>query len=135
LKWFGAYAPTDDVGIAGDYFLLWAGWTNYGLQPSIYGPKQTATWPENGNGPNSSIAAAGAGTVIPIGLVNPEGAALTDSNSTQLIVVGLVDEFVLGIPVTANANDPVLQLGLQSGPAAVAVVLNPLYASVDSHPV
>jgi hypothetical protein len=133
LKWFGAYAPTNDVGVTGDYFLLWAGWTNYGLQPSIYGPKQAAGWPENGDGPATTIAVAGAGTAIPIGLVNPEGAALTDSNSTQLVVVGLVDEYVLGIPVTANANDPVLQLGLQSGPAAVAVVLNPLYTAKDSH--
>ena len=33
LKWFSAYAPTDDVGVAGDYCLLWGGWTNYGLQP------------------------------------------------------------------------------------------------------
>ena len=132
LKWFNAYAPTDDVGIAGDYCLLWAGWTNYGLQPSIYGPKQATSWPENGNGPNTSIAVAGAGTVLPIGL-SDEGSAIADSSSTQLIVVGLLDEYILPVPVTANAGDPVTQLGLQSGPANIALALNALYTAEDSH--
>lgn len=132
LKWFGSAPPTDDVGIANDYYLLWGGWQNYGLQPSIYGPKQATSWPESGNGPGTTIAVAGAGTVLPIGL-SGEGAPLTDSASTQLIVVGLVDEYVLGIPVTAGAGNPVLQLGLQSGPANVAVTLNTLYTAEDSH--
>lgn len=132
LKWFSAYAPTNDIGIAGDYCLLWGGWTNYGLQPSVYGPKQATTWPENGEGVNTSIAAAGAGTVLPVGLTD-EGATLPASSSTQLIVVGLLDEYILAVPVTANAGDPVLQLGLQSGPAAVAVNINPLYTAQDQH--
>lgn len=134
LKWFSTSAPADDIGVAGDYCLLWGGYTNYGLQPSIFGPKQATSWPENGVGANTSIAAAGAGTVLQVGLVD-EGAALPDSNSTQLIAVGLLDEYILAVPVTANAGDPVLQLGLQSGPAQVTVTLNPLYTAQDEHSV
>jgi hypothetical protein len=134
LKWFNSYAPTNDVGVAGDYCLLWAGWSNYGMQPSIYGPKQAAGWPENGNGGTVPVAVAGAGTVLPVGL-NDEGAPMPYSNSSQLIVVGLTDEYILAVPVTANAGDPVTQQGLQSGPAAVAVTLNPLYTAEDQHSV
>jgi hypothetical protein len=134
LKWFNAYAPGNDIGVAGDYCLLWAGWSNYGMQPSIYGPKQAAGWPENGNGPDVSIAVAGAGTVLQVGLTG-EGAALPDSNSTQLIVTGLTDEYILAVPVTATAGQPVTQQGLQSGPAAVAVALNALYTAQDEHAV
>lgn len=132
LKWFSSSAPTDDIGVPGDYCLLWGGFANYGMQPSIYGPKQATSWPENGSGPDVTIAAAGAGTVLQIGLTG-EGAALPESNSTQLVVVGLLDEYILPIPVTANAGNPVSQLGLQSGPAAVAVTLNPLYTAEDQH--
>ena len=39
LKWFTASQITDDIGQNGDYALLWAGFGNYGLQPSIFGPK------------------------------------------------------------------------------------------------
>lgn len=132
LKWFNAYAPGDDVGIAGDYCLLWAGWSNYGMQPSIYGPKQVSGWPENGEGGTVLIAAAGAGTVLPVGL-SDEGAPIAYSTSTQLVVVGLLDEYILAIPATAGAGEPVTQLGLQSGPAAVTVVVNPLYTAEDEH--
>lgn len=45
LKWFSAYAPTNDIGIDGDYALLWGGYPNYGLQPSIFGPKVAGVWP------------------------------------------------------------------------------------------
>ena len=132
LKWFSASPPGNDIGLVNDYCLLWGGWTNYGLQPSIYGPKQSSGWPENGVGPDTTIAVAGAGTVLPVGLTD-EGAALPDSSSTQLIVVGLTDEYVLGVPVRAAAGDPVSQLGLQSGPANVAVLLNNLYTAEDGH--
>ena len=132
LKWFTSSTPDDTVGVAGDYALLWGGFQNYGLQPSIFGPKQATSWPENGNGGTVPIAAAGVGTVLPVGLVD-EGAPIAASTSTQLIVVGLVDEFILAVPVTANAGDPVTQQGLQSGPAQVAVALNPLYAAKDEH--
>lgn len=47
LKWFSAYAPTPDVGINGDYALLWGGYPNYGIQPMIYGPKAAGAWPAN----------------------------------------------------------------------------------------
>jgi hypothetical protein len=47
LKWFSAYPPTKDVGIDGDYALLWGGFPNYGLQPSIFGPKAAGAWPAN----------------------------------------------------------------------------------------
>jgi hypothetical protein len=133
LKFFSTSAPGDDIGIAGDYCLLWAGWANYGIQPSIYGPKQASSWPENGEGPSVTIAAPGT-TVLPVGL-SGEGAGITDSPSTQLIVVGLLDEYILPIPVPAVAGSPVAQLGLQSGPAAVTVTVNPLYAATDEHPI
>ena len=132
LKWFNSYAPGNDVGVTGDYCLLWAGWTNYGMQPSIFGPKQASGWPENGDGGTIPISAVNAGFVLPVGL-SDEGALIPYSNSTQLIVVGLTDESILAVPVTANAGDPVTQQGLQSGPAAVVVVINPLYTAIDEH--
>jgi hypothetical protein len=45
LKWFGTFAPTSDIGVNGDYYMLWAGYGNYGLQPLIYGPKAAGAWP------------------------------------------------------------------------------------------
>lgn len=134
LKWFNSYAPGNDIGVVGDYCLLWAGWSNYGMQPSIYGPKTAVGWPENGDGGNVLIAVAGAGSVLPVGL-SDEGAPLAYSTSTQLIVVGLSDEYILAVPVTANAGNPVMQQGLQSGPANIAVTLNPLYTAQDQHAV
>jgi len=134
LKWFSSSAPDDSVGAPGDYALLWGGWANYGMQPSIYGPKQATSWPENGNGPNTSIAAANAGNVLQVGIVD-EGAQVPMSASTAIIGVGLVDEYVLAIPVSVNAGDPVQQLGLQSGPALVAVALNTLFTAEDEHAV
>jgi len=47
LKWFSSSPPTKDIGIDGDYLLLWGGYPNYGLQPSIYGPKAAGAWPAN----------------------------------------------------------------------------------------
>lgn len=45
LKWFSSYPPTNDIGINGDYCLLWGGYPNYGLQPTIFGPKAAGVWP------------------------------------------------------------------------------------------
>jgi hypothetical protein len=46
LKWFGTFPPTNDIGVNGDYYLLWAGFGNYGLSPvSIYGPMSGGVWP------------------------------------------------------------------------------------------
>ena len=134
LKWFSSSAPGGDIGVLGDYCMLWAGFSNYGMQPSLYGPKQASGWPENGDGGSQPIAALGAGTVLPVGLED-EGTALTDSSSTQLVVVGLNDEYILPIPVTADAGEPVLQQGLQSGPAQITVSLNALYTAEDQHAV
>lgn len=47
LKWFSSSKPTNDFGLNGDYCLLWGGFGNYGLQPSIYGPKAAGAWPAN----------------------------------------------------------------------------------------
>lgn len=47
LKWFLPSAPTNDIGINGDYALIWAGYPNYGLQPSIFGPKAGGLWPSS----------------------------------------------------------------------------------------
>lgn len=130
LKWFSSYAPTNDIGVTGDYCLLWGGWSNYGMQPSIYGPKQAAGWPENGEGPN--VPVVNAGVVIPVGLTG-EGATVTDSSSTQLIATGMTSEVILAVPALGIGS--VEQLGLQSGPANVAVTLNPLYTAEDQHAV
>lgn len=45
LKWFVAVPPTNDIGVNGDYALLWGGYPNYGMQPLIYGPKTGGVWP------------------------------------------------------------------------------------------
>ncbi len=47
LRWFSSSIPTNDLGADGDYCLLWAGFPNYGLQPSILGPKAAGAWPAN----------------------------------------------------------------------------------------
>lgn len=47
LKWFSTYPPTNDVGVNGDYCLLWGGYPNYGLQPYIFGPKAAGVWPSS----------------------------------------------------------------------------------------
>lgn len=49
LKWFTATVPTNDVGVDGDYMLLWGGYPNYGLQPSIFGPRAGGVWPTPSN--------------------------------------------------------------------------------------
>lgn len=45
LKWFSASQPSKDLGVNGDYCLLWGGYPNYGMQPSILGPKASGAWP------------------------------------------------------------------------------------------
>lgn len=132
LKFFTSYAPGDDIGVNGDYALLWAGFSNYGMQPSIFGPKGQNSWPENGNGPGTVIDPAFAAAALQVGLVD-EGPALPYGTSTQLIVVGVADEFVLAIPAAPVAGSPVLQQGLQGQPVNAAVTLNPLYTAEDGH--
>ena len=134
LKWFSTSTPDDSLGIAGDYCLLWGGYSNYGLQPSIFGPKAAGnTWPEGGNGPNTTLAAAGAGFAYPLGLADESSVPVAYGTSTQLIVAGLVDEFILAIPVNPVAGESIGELGLQGQPVNVAVVLNPRYTAIDEH--
>lgn len=45
LRWFCASPPPNAVGRQGDYCLLVGGYPNYGLQPTIYGPRGATTWP------------------------------------------------------------------------------------------
>jgi hypothetical protein len=133
LKWFSTSLPDDSIGVIGDYCLSWAGFGNYGLQPSIYGPKNAFnTWSESGNGPNTTLTAPYAGYVYQLGL-SGEGLQVAYSASTQLIVAGLVDEYILPIPVSNVAGTVIGEIGLQSVPATVAVVLNPLYTAEDRH--
>ena len=47
LRWFSTVRPSDNVGVNGDYCLIWGGYPNYGMYPSILGPKAAGAWPEN----------------------------------------------------------------------------------------
>lgn len=130
LKYFSATAPGNNIGVTGDYCLLWAGSGVFGMQPSVFGPKQPTGWPENGDGASLLIVAPG--TVLQIGLLG-EGPSLADSASTQLLAIGLLSEVAVPVAVQANVGDPVLQVGLQSGPVPIAVAINPLYTAEDQH--
>ncbi len=127
LKWFGASPPSAQIGIVGDYFMQWAGYPNYGMQPIIWGPKTFTDWPENGNGPGTIISGT---TILPIGLLS-EGTPLTDTQLTQLIAEGLLSEYIIPVPVTANSGDPILELGLQSSGSLIPVSINSLYTAED----
>lgn len=134
LKWFSAYAPTNDFGVTGDYCIALAGYANYGTEPSLYGPKAAYGWSEIGEGPSVSIDPVYAGAVLSAGLTD-EGAALPFSTSTQLVVIGLLDEYILALPVLDDAGTPVSQLGLPAGPVQVPMPLNPLYTANNEHTV
>ncbi len=45
LRWFSSTQPGNSVGADGDYCLKWATYPNYGLLPSIIGPKAAGVWP------------------------------------------------------------------------------------------
>lgn len=132
LKFFTAAGIGDDVGMPGDCALLWAGYSNYGLQPMIFGPKGANSWPENGNGPGTQFDPASIGSALALGIVD-DGPAVAYSVSTQLVVEGLTDEFILAIPAAPVALGPVSQLGVQGQPVSVTVALNPLYTAQDGH--
>lgn len=134
LKWFSAAAPTNDFGLAGDYCLAWAGYANYGTGPSLYGPKAAYGWPEIGEGPDTNIDPTYAGYAIAVGLAD-EGAALPLSSSSQLIVTGLLDEYILAIPVVTAGGTSISQLGLPEGPVSAPMNLNPQYSAVNEHAV
>lgn len=134
LKWFSAYLPGNDIGVDDDYCLLWGGFNNYGTQPSIFGPKVDGCWPESGDGPIVLLDPSYAGFELPVG-VSDEGTVVAYSSSTQLVVAGLSDEYILAIPIVQLPNSPTTEVGLQSAPDAVAVDLNPLYNATNEHAV
>lgn len=134
LKWFGSFIPTNDVGVNGDYHLLWSGYNNYGVQPSICGPKAAGAWPESGDGPALLLDPTYAGFILPVG-ASDEGPLTAFGPSWQLIVIGAADEYILAIPVSQLPSTPIYGLGVASPPAVAVVNLNPLYSAVDKHPV
>lgn len=135
LNWFSSLLPTNDFGANGDYCLLWAGFNNYGLQPSICGPNVNGYWPESGDGPNLLLDPANAGYTIPAGLSDEDAMLTAFSNSWQLVVAGVDIEYVLSIPVSQLPNTAVIERGLQSAPVVTPVALNPLYTAEDTHAV
>lgn len=134
LKWFSAAAPTNDFGLTGDYCIQWSGYNNYGTVPSLYGPKAAYGWTEIGEGPGAIIDPTYAGYALPAGL-SDEGAPLAFSSSSQLIVAGLLDEYILAIPVITDGGTVLSQVGLPAGPVQVPMNLNPQYTAVNEHAV
>lgn len=135
LNWFSSSLPTNNFGANGDYCLLWAGFNNYGFQPSICGPNVNGYWPESGDGPDLLLDTVNAGYTIPAGLSDEDTTLTPFSNSWQLVVVGVDTEYVLSIPVPQSPNSPVIQRGLQSAPVVTAVAIDPLYSAEDTHAV
>jgi hypothetical protein len=131
LKWFGQSGPDNSLGRTGDYFLQWGGYDNYGMNPTIWGPKLLAGWPENGEGSNSNVVITSA-DVLPIGLLE-DGAVLTDTMPGQLIAIGLLEEYVIPLLVTASPNDPVTPVGVPSSGMLIPFDINPLYTAEDTH--
>lgn len=134
LKWFSAYPPANDVGIYGDYCLHWSGYTNYGMQPAFYGPKQITGWAENGTGPDTVVDPLYAGYALPVGLLD-ESTPVAFSSSTQIVVVGVIDEYILAVPVPLTAGVSISEIGAASGPALTSVSINPLYTAENEHSV
>ena len=132
LNWFSSSLPTNNFGANGDYCLLWAGFNNYGLQPSICGSNVNGYWPESGDGPDLLLDPAYAGYSLPAGEAD-EGAPIEFSNSWQLIVAAEDSEYVLSIPVPQVGGTPILQRAEQSAPVVAGVVFNPLYSAEDEH--
>lgn len=132
LKWFSSSPPTNDFGVTGDYCIQWSGYNNYGTEPSLYGPKAAYGWPEIGVGLDTELDPTYAGYALPVGL-SGEGDATAFSTSTQIIVVGLLDEYILAMPVPLDGGTPVSQLGLPAGPVQVPMNLNPLYGAANQH--
>lgn len=131
LKWFGPSRPSNTLGVPGDYFLQWGGYDNYGMQLSIFGPKIIVGWPENGDGGNGGPV-INVTTVRPIGL-SDEGTPLADKMPTQLIAIGLLDEYIIPLSVTANPGEHVPQVGVPNTGTLVITELNPLYTAEDEH--
>jgi hypothetical protein len=132
LKWFGSGRPDDKLGLAGDYFMQWAGYDNYGMQLTIFGPKLITGWPENGGDTTTGGPPITTAKVLPLGVSN-EGSLLTDLMPNQLIAVGLLDEYFIPLSVTANPGEPVSPIGVPSTGKLVLITFNPLYTAEDEH--
>jgi hypothetical protein len=100
------------------------------MQPWVYGPKLAPGWPENGEGNDVDILSS---SVLPVGLSDEGATTLPFSASTQLVVIGLSSEYILAIPIPVSVGTPVEEVGLQSLPTPVPVVINPLYSAEDEH--
>lgn len=133
LKWFGPSKPTNALGRPGDYYLQWAGYSNYGMQLSIFGPKSIDSWPENGE-------TSGGGTPVitmnedvhSLGIVG-QGPDMTDVTPDTLIAVGLLADYNIPLTVTADPGEPVPPVGVQNTGQVVTVTINPLYTAEDEH--
>lgn len=91
LKWFGTMPPTADIGVNGDYYLLWGGFGNYGLNPvSIYGPKAAGAWP----GASSPVAVT----------LNP----LYTAEDESAINMPALTELALDLAPSANGDNIVI---------------------------
>jgi len=132
LKWFGPSRPSNALGVSGDYFLQWAGYDNYGMQLTIFGPKLIAGWSENGGDTSSGGPVIAVTGVYPLGL-SSEGSVLTDIALSQLIAVGLSADYVIPLTVTADPGNSVPPVGLPNTGKLVLVTLNPLYTAEDEH--
>jgi len=132
LKWFGSSPPDNTLGVVGDIFMLWAGYDNYGMQPMLWGPKLWTGWPENGDGPDVPIATNTASQVLQIGIAD-EGGPRTDIAPSQLIALGIFDEYIIPFQITAGANELVKHLGMMSGGYLVILAMNSLYTAEDEH--
>lgn len=135
LKWFSTSLPDRSLGVDGDYCFLWSGFSNYGLQASVYGPKADGSWPESGDGYDYFIAAGTAGFVLPVGVTDESAYANPFSVSTQLIAEGVSSEVILPVPVLADAGAPVSQVGMYSMPGQMTLSIDPLYTAVDQYAV
>jgi hypothetical protein len=124
LKWFSAYPPTNDIGINGDYALLWGGFPNYGLQPSIFGPKAAGAWPANPAAvavtvnplytAEDSHEAAGGGAITTLGAgQSPYAAQPTDGTL-------LITAVPFTVTVDWSARTTPLRIVDQSGAASPA---------------
>jgi hypothetical protein len=99
------------------------------MQLTVWGPKGWAGWPENGTGTSVVIVD---GAVHQFGLLD-EGPNKTDMALTQLLAIGLFEEYVIPALVTADINDSVVRLGVQTTGKLVTTPLNNLYTAEDGH--
>jgi hypothetical protein len=133
MKWFGPSGPANTLGRPGDFFLQWAGYDNYGMQLKIWGPKLVSGWPENGEGPgNTGTPVIAVSDVRSVGLMD-SGPDAKDLSGTRLWAVGLMDEYIVPLSVTANPGEPVTPVGVPSTGQLVLLTTNPLYTVEDNH--